>query len=72
MFMAPFWPSGGILGDWNFFMGQAVAIWVEEHVVRAVRLLGMPEGTRFGKDCWIPVGGSWDAVLAHGLEERDY
>jgi hypothetical protein len=31
--------------DWNFFMGQALAIWVEETVVRVARVRGWPEGT---------------------------
>jgi hypothetical protein len=41
--------GGKDAGDWNFFMGQAVAIWVEETVVRVARVMGMPEGTRPGR-----------------------
>jgi hypothetical protein len=33
--------GGSHVGDWNFFMGQAVAIWVEETVLRLAVMFGI-------------------------------
>jgi hypothetical protein len=41
--------EGRDTGDWDFFMGQTVATWVEETVLKAAWALEMPERTRLGR-----------------------
>ncbi len=38
--------EGSDCGEWHCFMGQALAIWAEEHVVKLAPFLGMLEETR--------------------------